>query len=260
MTMPAAASVIGGHVDRPERASQSVNCAGAEAGEDQEAREHHRDGVERMPEKDREALHEGDLDEEEGQAQAREEQHDPPARGRGVRSAARGRRSASSGSRISTSRRNRALHQGRDQDDEAPFHQRQAALRAQRQQLGQRRPLQAVEEERAVVGRGPERELVALGEAFRVGAEDGGGTAMEFGLGEAVVAVGVVLAEPRMPDQVEGVSSFGEGAQPRNRPGAPNGPRRPPASWSSSRESWRAAMRDRRRPAPPAPAARSRAA
>ena len=63
-------------------ARESIDRARAQASEDQEAGEHHRDGIERMPEEHREALHERDLDEEERQSQAREEEHDAPPRGR----------------------------------------------------------------------------------------------------------------------------------------------------------------------------------
>ena len=157
-----------------------------------------------MSEKDREALHESDLDEEEGQAEAREEHCDTPAGG-GLRRRTQRTRGAEREQRQKDQERcrDRSLHQGSDQDDEAPFHQGQAALCAQCEQLGERRPLQAVEEERAVVGRGPERELVAGGEVFKVGAQNGGGTPIEFRLGEPVEAVGIALRDPRMPDQVE---------------------------------------------------------
>ena len=134
-------------------AREPIGHAGAQAGEHQEAGEHRRDGVERVPEKDREALHEGDLDEEEGQAQAREEERDTPVRRR-TRGLVRRARRAQREQRQQDQQHggNRALHQRRDQDDEAPFDQRQAALRPQRQKLGQGRPFEGVEEEGAVVG------------------------------------------------------------------------------------------------------------
>ena len=184
------------------QASEALRRAGAETGEDQKAGEHHRDGVERMPEKDREALHERDLDEEEGEPEAREEHHDTPAWRCGCTQRTRGAEREQR-QEDQERRRDGALHQSRDQDDEAPFHQGQTALRAKREQLGERRPLQAVEEERAVVGRGPERELVAGGEVFKVGAQNGGGGPIKLRLGEPVEAVGVALRDPRVPDQVE---------------------------------------------------------
>ena len=72
-----------------------------------------------------------------------------------------------------------------------------------------------MKEEGAVVGRGLERELVAGGEAFRVGAQNGGGAAIELGRGQPVVAIGVALDDPRMPDQVERVS-LGKRTQARD--------------------------------------------
>ena len=107
----------------------------------------------------------------------------------------------------------RALHQRRRQDDEAPLHQRQAALRAERQQLGQGRPLEGVEEEGAVVGRRRERELVARVEALRVGAEDG--DERRDGIrasARRLWRLASPAASPGMPDQVERIV-FGEGAQ-----------------------------------------------
>ena len=163
--IPAATITMGGL--RPARRAEAIDRAGTQAGEDQQAGEHHRDGVERMPEKHREALHEGDLDEEERQSEAREEKHDPPAGGwtrvRRARDAEREQRCQDQ-----QGRGDKRLHQGRNEDHEAPFDQRQPALRTQREQLGQGRPLERVEEERPIVGRGCERELVAGRVSLRI--------------------------------------------------------------------------------------------
>ena len=147
----------------PCQTTEPVNRAGAKTGEDQKAGKHHRDGVKRMPEKDREALHERDLDEEEGQAEAREEHCDTPAggglrrrtqrsAGRGARAAARRIRSAAAiapCTRVATRMTKPHSTSGRP------------PCARKRQEFRERRPLQTVEEERPVVGRGSERELVA---------------------------------------------------------------------------------------------------
>ena len=187
---------------------QRLRGARAQARENKERRQHHRDGVQRVSEKLYETQDERDLDEQEAEPEAQEIKCDPeprPARGAAARQNAKRRHDQRRA-------QHRRLYQRREHDERAPLDQRRRALGAQRQKLGQGAPAEEIEEVRPVVRGRRQVELVAGHEIGAVGAEKRHGAVIEEWPVQKVMAVGLAAFHAGVIREIEGAGA-GEGAQ-----------------------------------------------
>ena len=186
---------------RPTAAIQRAATRATETGEGKETRKHDSDSVERMAEEQHEALDEGDLDEEEGQAQGKEiEPEAQPVYGSPECAPAKPERQQDQ-----DGAEDRGLDERRHQDQVAPVEHRGPTLGAQRQEFGQGAPAEKVEEIGPIVSGRRNIELVALGEVGSLRAEEGEGSLVEIFLVELVVAVHVARGDARRPGDVKEV-------------------------------------------------------